>query len=107
LSLAPDTLIFPWSIINPDGSVMAFTQNLTPSQLSRAWKRLVDHHILPAGPVGLTKVQLANAAEALQTYLWDNRAAINTALPVAARNGLTTDQKLALLAVVSLVNLEG
>jgi hypothetical protein len=50
---------------------------------------------------------LVAAANALQAYLWDNRSAINTALPVAARTALNTDQKMALLAVVALVNLEG
>lgn len=85
---------------------MAFTQTLTVGQLSRAWKRLVDQRLVVDGPVSLTKAELVSAASALQDYLWSNRAAVNTALPVAARNGLTTEQKLALLAIVALVNLE-
>jgi isopentenyl diphosphate isomerase/L-lactate dehydrogenase-like FMN-dependent dehydrogenase len=86
---------------------MPFTQTLTAPQAARAWKRLVDAHLAPAGPVTLTKAELVAAANALQAYLWDNRSAINTALPVAARTALNTDQKMALLAVVALVNLEG
>ena len=86
---------------------MPFTQLLTAAQKARAWKRLVDAHLVPVGPVSLTKAELSAAADAVQLFLWNNRAAINTALPVAARSALNTDQKLALLAIVVTANLEG
>lgn len=86
---------------------MPFTQTLTAAQISRAWKRLVNERLVRDGAVPLSKTDLAAAATALQDYLWANRAAINTALPVAARNALTTDQKLALIAIVALTNLGG
>jgi hypothetical protein len=85
---------------------MPFTETLTATQVARAWKRLVDDRLVKDGPVALTKAELSAAASALQTFLWDNRTTVNNALPVAARNGLTTDQKLTLLAIVALVNLE-
>ena len=86
---------------------MPFTQLLTTAQKARAWKRLVDAHLVSAGPVSLTKTELSDAADAVQAFLWSNRAAINTALPVVARSGLNTDQKLALVATVITANLEG
>ena len=48
----------------------------------------------------ITKPQLRAAFNALDQFLSDNAAAINTALPVAARNGLTTPQKARLLQIV-------
>lgn len=86
---------------------MPFTQTLTPAQLARAWKRLVDQRLIADGPVSLTKADLAAAASAVQDFLWTNRAAINSAIPLPARTELTTDQKLALLAIVVTANLEG
>jgi hypothetical protein len=84
-----------------------FTQTLTAAQVGRAWRRLVDERLAPAGPVTNTKAELVAATNALQQFLWDNRAAVNTALPVSVRNALNTDQKMALLAIVVLANLEG
>lgn len=86
---------------------MPFTQTLSTDQLARTWKRLVDDRLVKDGAVLLSKADLVAAATALQDYLWTNRTAVNTALPVASRNALTTDQKLTLLAIVALVNLEG
>lgn len=87
---------------------MAFTELLTDSAKQRAWRKLVNEHVLPYGPlVGLTKPDLVAAADAVQAYLWANRAAINTALPEPFKSAATQDQKLALLAIVALANLEG
>lgn len=52
--------------------------------------------------VGLTKTQLRAAVDAVDQWCSDNAAAFNTALPVAARNSLTTSQKARLLALVAL-----
>jgi hypothetical protein len=84
-----------------------FTQTLTAAQVGRAWRRLVDERLAPAGPVTVQKSDLVAATNALQTFLWDNRTAINNALPLAVRNALNTDQKMALLAIIVLANLEG
>jgi hypothetical protein len=86
---------------------MAFEQNLTPAQVARAWKRLVEAQLAPAGPVGLTRHDLAAAVNAVQTFIWDNRTALNQAIPQPARGVLTTDQKVALLAIVVVANMEG
>jgi hypothetical protein len=86
---------------------VAFTQTLSAGQLSRAWKRLVDERLVRDGAVSLSKADLVAAASAVQDYLWANRAAINTAIPQPARGALNTEQKMALLAIVALVNMEG
>ena len=86
---------------------MPFTQLLTAAQIKRSWKRLVDERLVLDGPVSLSKTDLVAAAEGVQAFLWANRAAINTAIPLPARAALTTDQKMMLAAIVILANLEG
>ena len=86
---------------------MPFTQFLSATQKKHAWKRLVDERLVLDGPVSLTKAELSDAADSIQSFLWSNRAAINTALAPAARSALTTDQKLALVAIVVIANLGG
>jgi hypothetical protein len=86
---------------------MAFTQTLTAAQTSRSWRRLVEETLGVAGPVTLTKADLKAATDAVQLFLWTNRTALNTAIPLPARTDLTTEQKMALLAVVAIANLEG
>lgn len=86
---------------------MPFTQTLTAAQLTKSWTRLVDQNLVKDGPVALSKTNLTAAATAVQAFLWANRAAINAAIPEPAKTALTTDQKLALLAVVVIANLEG
>lgn len=49
---------------------------------------------------GLTKAELRAAYNALDQFLSDNATAINNALPVAARTGLTITQKALLLVRV-------
>ena len=48
----------------------------------------------------LTKAEVREAVDALDTWLNDNAAAANQALPVAARTQLTTKQKAQLLTRV-------
>lgn len=48
----------------------------------------------------LTKAELRAAVDALDTFLNDNAAAINNAIPQPARGVLTTDQKARLLRAV-------
>lgn len=56
----------------------------------------------PDCPGTITKAQLRAAIDALDDYMDANAAAMNNALPVAARTGLTTKQKARLLAFVVL-----
>ena len=50
--------------------------------------------------VSITKADLRAAVDALDDWFDANAATLNTALPVAARNGLTTTQKARLLRAV-------
>lgn len=50
--------------------------------------------------IAITKTQLRAAVDAIDTWFSDNAATLNSALPTAARNGLTTSQKAALLSFV-------
>lgn len=84
-----------------------FSQTLSPAQVRRAWHRFVDEDVIPDGPVSLTKGELAAAVEAVQAWLWSNRAAINQAIPQPARASLTADQKMGLLMIVIQSNREG
>lgn len=49
----------------------------------------------------LTRAQLDAAIDATDTFIDSNAAAYNSALPVAARNGLTAAQKAELFHVVA------
>ncbi len=51
---------------------------------------------------GITKAQLRAAVDAIDDWIVANAAAFNTAIPVAARNALTSAQKARLLALIAL-----
>ena len=85
---------------------MPFTETLTNDQLRRAREKIV-RIIEDVGPVSLTKPEIVAAATNLQAFLWANRTAVNAALAEPAKTELTTDQKLALLSIVVVANLEG
>lgn len=51
---------------------------------------------------GITKPQLKAAVDATDDWIETNTAAFNSALPLAARNGLTTAEKTLLFCYVSL-----
>lgn len=50
--------------------------------------------------VAITKTQLRAAVDAIDAWFDANAGTLNSALPTAARNGLTTPQKAALLSFV-------
>lgn len=50
----------------------------------------------------ITKAQLKAAVDATDQWIEDNQASYNTALPAAARNNLTLDQKTLLFCAVAL-----
>lgn len=52
------------------------------------------------GPITITKPDLLAAVNALDDFLVNNAAAVNNALPAAAKAGLTTAQKALLLMYV-------
>ena len=52
--------------------------------------------------IGITKVELRAAVNALDDFMNDNATTVNNALPAAAKAGLTTQQKALLLSFVVL-----
>ena len=58
-------------------------------------------------PMLLTKPQMLAAVNATDDWIDANAAAFNAALPLAARNNLTTQQKAELLAIVVLKRFGG
>lgn len=60
------------------------------------WAQIMRELPMP----GVTKPELRAAVNALDTWLNDNAAAANAALPQPARGALTVEQKAALLSYV-------
>ena len=65
-----------------------------------AFRDLIDENKRADIPCNLTKAQLQAAVDAIDDWLDANAAAMNSALPVAARTGLSTTQKAMLLMAV-------
>jgi hypothetical protein len=64
--------------------------------LSRWWSNVRE-------PFALTKVDLQAAIAATDTWIDNNQASFNSALPVAARNNMTQTQKTLLFCAVALM----
>lgn len=58
------------------------------------------------GEIAITKQDLRAAVDAVDTWLENNRALFNAAIPQPARNGLTNKQKFELVAAVLLRRLD-
>lgn len=69
---------------------------LGDSERFEVWARVMRELPMP----GVTKPELRAAVNALDTWLNDNAAAANAALPQPARGALTAEQKAALLSYV-------
>jgi hypothetical protein len=65
----------------------------------QAFRDMLDEIRKADTPCNTTKAQLQAAVDAIDDWL-DANAAMNSALPAAARNGLTTPQKAMLLMAV-------
>ena len=65
-----------------------------------AWANLMRRWSANGETIGVTKDDLRAAVNALDDYLDTNAAAINSALPIAARTNLTVAQKALLLQYV-------
>lgn len=72
---------------------------LTDDQRVAVWARWMREN---AAACSITKADLRAAVDALDQFLEDNAAAINSAIPQPARGALTTEQKARLLAYVAL-----
>lgn len=66
----------------------------------QAFKDMIEENRRADVPCNLTKAQLQAAVDAIDDWLDANAVAMNSALPVAARTGLSTTQKAMLLMAV-------
>jgi hypothetical protein len=77
---------------------MAVLSNADRIAVWEQWMR--DNKEIIAG--ALTKAQLRAAVDAIDDFLNNNAAAINTAFPVAARTALSAGQKAAIVSYVAM-----
>lgn len=75
---------------------------LTEQQRSNLHAEIMQTLSREQEPVGITKLELRAAVDALDDFLETNASAINTAIPQPARSSLTVSQKARLLAYVTL-----
>lgn len=73
---------------------------LSNAQRIATWAGLMESMSRANEACTITKPQLQAAVDATDTWVDDNAASFNTALPAAARNGLTQKQKARLLMLV-------
>lgn len=79
---------------------------LVASDVQKAWRVLVEAHLAPAGPVNLSKTELAAAVNTTNTWIDNNLASFVTALATgapAANSTLTANQKAMLFTIVLMV----
>lgn len=70
---------------------------LSSNDRAEAWAELMQEWSNARESVALTKADLRAAVDAIDTWLNDNAASANTAIPQPARSALTTTQKALLL----------
>lgn len=75
---------------------------LTSQQRAELWAEIMRDLSKVTEPCGITKTDLRAAVDATDQWIEDNAAAFNSALPLAARNGLTAAQKKRLFLAVAL-----
>jgi len=73
---------------------------LSDTDRAQLWADFMRDRSAARDPLGLSKAELRAAADALDQFLSDNAAAINSAIPQPARSALTTPQKALLLQYV-------
>lgn len=79
---------------------------LTTDQVQKAWARLVADRLAPAGPVNLSKSDLAAAVTTTNTWIDANLTSYLTALAAGAPTAnaaLTANQKALLFTLVLMV----
>lgn len=75
--------------------------NLSSLQRQEIWVDLMRQASSNGEIIGVNKQDLRAAVDALDTWISDNAAAINSALPAAARTGLSAGQKAILFSYVA------
>lgn len=74
---------------------------LTSGTRAQVWRGLMRYwSSIPEG-VAITKFDLANAIAATDDWIDSNQASFNNALPIAAKNNLTTAQKTLMFCAVA------
>lgn len=73
---------------------------LSDGDRSATWAELMQEWSNAREAVGITKTDLRAAVDAIDTWLNDNAASANAAIPQPARGALTTAQKARLLMFV-------
>jgi hypothetical protein len=73
---------------------------LADTDRAQLWAEFMRDQSAAGAELALSKADLRAAADALDTFLNDNAAAINTAIPLPARTALSTSQKAKLLLFV-------
>ncbi len=68
---------------------------------TQIWRGLMRYLSGLRESIALNKVELRAAIDATDTWINDNQASFNTALPAAAQSNLTTVQKTLLFCVVA------
>ena len=75
---------------------------LSTEDRQRIWRGLMRLWSQERAAVAIAKADLLAAVNATDTWIDDNQAGYNSALPEAARNGLTTAQKTLIFCAVAL-----
>ena len=75
---------------------------LPNSKRAAAWAQLMQDLSADGQEIAITKADLRAAVDALDTFLENNAATINAAIPQPARANLATAQKARILAAVTM-----
>ena len=73
---------------------------LSSAKRQELWAELMRELSADGETVGITKPELRAAVDALDTWLNDNAATINAALPLPARSALSAAQKARMLMFI-------
>jgi hypothetical protein len=76
---------------------------LSDTDRARIWRGLMRYWSRTAEGCAITKADLRAAVDSVDSWIDNNAATLNSAIPLAARNGLTAEQKAMLLASVALM----
>lgn len=79
---------------------------LSTADRQRIWRGLMRNWSRLRESMALNKDDLQAAVDATDTWINDNQAAFNNALPTAAKNNLAADQKTLLFCAVALMRVD-
>ena len=68
----------------------------------KIWRGIQRHWSQDREPIGISKPELRAAIDATDTWINDNQASFNNALPAAAKDNLTQAQKTLVFCTVAL-----